>query len=87
EGQVKPRPSDGSITSAAVLPKPIGKVAVWIGGVQAEVQYAGAAPDLVAGVLQVNARIPIGIATGPDVPILLDVDGFKSQADLTLAVQ
>jgi len=87
EGQVNPRPSDGSITGEGVLPKPLGKVALWIGGVPAEVQYAGAAPGLVAGVLQVNGRIPTGIATGPSVPLLLTVDGIKSQAGVTLAVQ
>jgi uncharacterized protein (TIGR03437 family) len=87
EGQVSPRPVDGSITGTSVLAKPLGKVTVWIGGAQAEVLYAGAAPDLVAGMLQVNARIPTGIATGPSVPVMLAVGGFKSQAHVTLAVQ
>jgi uncharacterized protein (TIGR03437 family) len=86
-GQVSPRSADGSITGTGILPKPLGKVAVWIGGAQAEVQYAGAAPELVAGMLQVNARIPAGIAAGPSVPLLLTVDGIKSQTGITLAVQ
>jgi uncharacterized protein (TIGR03437 family) len=87
EGQVSPRPADGSITGTAVLPKPVSNVAVWIGGTRAEVLYAGAAPELVAGVMQVNARIPIGIASGPRVPVVLVVGEFKSQAGVTLAVQ
>ena len=87
EGKVSPVPVDGSIIGTGVLPKPVSNVTVWIGGTQAEVLYAGAAPELVAGMMQVNARIPTGIATGPSVPILLDVDGFKSQSDLTLAVR
>ena len=87
EGQVSPRPVDGSITGSGVLPKPVSKVTVWIGGTQAEVLYAGAAPELVAGMMQVNARIPKGIATGPAVPVMLTIGGFKSQADVTLAVQ
>jgi len=86
EGQVNPRPLDGSITGRSPA-KPASKVAVWIGGVQAEVKYAGAAPGLVAGVLQVNARIPEGISIGPSVPVVLGADAFKSQTDVTLAVQ
>ena len=87
EGQVNPRPADGSITGTDVLPKPVNNVTVSIGGTQAEVLYAGAAPDLVAGVMQVNARIPMGIATGPAVPVMLAVGGIKSHTDVTLAVQ
>lgn len=86
EGQESPHPGDGSITGSAPA-KPVSKVAVWIGGAQAEVQYAGAAPGLVAGVLQVNARIPTGIASGPSVPVMLGVGDFKSQTGVTLAVQ
>jgi uncharacterized protein (TIGR03437 family) len=37
--------------------------------------------------MQVNARIPTGIATGPAVPVMLAVAGFKSQVDVTIAVQ
>ena len=87
EGQVNPRPADGSITGTDVLPKPVNNVTVSIGGTQAEVLYAGEAPDLVAGVMQVNARIPMGIATGPAVPVMLAVGGIKSHTDVTLAVQ
>jgi uncharacterized protein (TIGR03437 family) len=87
EGQVSPRPVDGSITGSGALAKPLGKVTVWIAGAQAEVLYAGAAPGQVAGVLQVNARIPGGIASGPGVPVMLAVGEFKSQAGVTLAVQ
>jgi uncharacterized protein (TIGR03437 family) len=87
EGPVNPRPADGSITGNGTLPKPVNDVTVSIGGTPAEVSYAGPAPALVAGVMQVNARIPKGIATGPAVPVMLAVAGFKSQADVTLAVQ
>jgi len=37
---------------------PVSKLAVRIGGVDAEVLYAGAAPGSVRGVLQVNVRLP-----------------------------
>jgi uncharacterized protein (TIGR03437 family) len=87
EGQVNPRPVDGSITGTGTLPKPANNVTLSIGGTPAEVSYAGPAPELVVGMLQVNARIPTGIATGPAVPVMLAVAGFKSQVDVTIAVQ
>ncbi len=39
-------------------PNPVMTVMVKIGGVDAEVLYAGAAPGLISGLLQVNVRIP-----------------------------
>jgi uncharacterized protein (TIGR03437 family) len=86
-GLASPVPADGGITGTDVLPKPINPVSVWIGGAEAEVLYAGAAPEQVAGVLQVNARIPMGIVSGPAVPVVLAIGGVKSQPGVTLAVQ
>ena len=58
EGSTEPPGVDGAI-AAPPLPKPILPVSVTIGGAEAEVLYAGAAPSLVLGVLQVNARVPV----------------------------
>lgn len=44
--------------NTAPLPEPVLPVAVTIGGMSAEVVYAGGAPDFIAGAMQVNARIP-----------------------------
>ena len=46
-----------------------------IGGLSAMVAYAGGAPTLVAGVLQVNVQVPSGIASSGSVPVLLTVGG------------
>ena len=43
------------------LPKPELPVSVEINGEMAEVTYAGGAPGEVAGMLQVNARIPADV--------------------------
>jgi uncharacterized protein (TIGR03437 family) len=86
EGQTTPPGIDGK-PSSDVLPKPQAPVVVLIGGAQAEVLYAGAAPGLVAGVLQVNARIPQSAPSGPGVPVSLVVGNASSQSGLTLAVQ
>lgn len=59
-GQTTPGGVDGQIAGLP-LPKPIQPVAVEIGvDTYAEVLYAGAAPGLMEGVLQVNFRVPEG---------------------------
>ncbi len=86
EGQTAPGGVDGLIAAGPTYPKPVLPVSVTIGGVAAEVLYAGAAPSLVAGVMQVNARIPAGVATG-DQQVVVTVGGASSQAGLTVAVK
>jgi FG-GAP-like repeat/FG-GAP repeat len=60
-------------------------VTVTIGGVAAEVLFAGDAPGL-PGVTQINVRIPMDAALGSAVPITVTQDGMAAQAGLTLAV-
>ncbi len=55
-GVTDPPSVDGEITGAT-LPRPIEPVEVTFGEQPAEILYAGAAPGLVAGVIQINARI------------------------------
>lgn len=86
EGQTRPAGVDGK-PAAEPLPAPVLPVRAWIGGKEAEVRYAGAAPDLVAGVFQVNARIPSGIAAGDAVPVVIKVGEFESQPGVTMAVR
>ena len=57
EGMTNPPGIDGKPASAP-LNAPVLPVSVSIGGLSADVRYAGAAPGLVAGVIQVNAVIP-----------------------------
>lgn len=61
EGQTAPAGVDGSVANS-VFPKPVLDVGVTIGGRAAEILYAGAAPGFVAGVLQINVRVPAGLA-------------------------
>jgi len=58
---------------------------VTIGGVAAEVQFAGLTPGLV-GLYQVNARIPGGVATGSAVPLVITQNGVPSNT-VTFAVR
>ena len=62
-GETVPASVDGAITFGEP-PKQKLPVSVSIGGYPAEVVYAGSAPIMVAGLMQVNARIPKQLA-GP----------------------
>jgi uncharacterized protein (TIGR03437 family) len=86
-GITNPSSPDGSITGTDVLPSLVNPVSVWIGDVQTEVLYRGAAPTFVAGALQINARVPTTITPGPNVPVKLVIGKTQSQAGVTLAVQ
>ncbi len=61
-------------------------VSVTIGGIDAPVLYAGIAPGLVSGAIQVNVQIPTGVPSGA-VPVILQVGDARSRSDVTLAVQ
>ncbi len=67
--------------------RPTAPVSLTIGGQPARILYAGTAPFLISGVLQVNAIVPDGIGSGPQ-PLLLTV-GQNSNApqQVTVAVQ
>ena len=85
EGATSPEVEDGAVIGTT-LPRPRAPVTVTIGGVNAEVAYAGGAPGLVAGVIQVNAKVPLGLAPG-DHPVVMKVGGLASQPGLTVAVK
>jgi uncharacterized protein (TIGR03437 family) len=85
EGQTNPPGIDGRITGTP-LNTPLRAVAVTIGGRNAEVLYAGSAPGLVAGLLQINARVPED-AGGGAVPVTISIGGQTSQAGVTVAIQ
>jgi uncharacterized protein (TIGR03437 family) len=85
EGATNPTSVDGSI-GAPPLPAPVLPVTVSIGGTPALVTYAGAAPGLVAGVMQVNIKIPDDTTIGPAVPISLQVGTTTSQPGVTIAI-
>ncbi len=86
EGQTSPPGVDGNITGT-VLRKPVATVTATIGGQAADVLYAGAAPGIVAGVIQVNVRVPTNITGGNSVPVVLKVGNASSPSGVTLAVK
>jgi uncharacterized protein (TIGR03437 family) len=85
-GQLDPPGIDGEVVGEP-LPKPVLPVSVWVGGLEAEIQYAGAAPGLISGVLQVNFRVPVGAPAGPAVPVSLTVGAAASPPGVSMAIR
>jgi adhesin/invasin len=56
----------------------VNPVVVTIGGMDAAVSFAGLTPGF-AGLYQVNAVVPQGVASGNSVPLALSVGGQVSQ--------
>jgi uncharacterized protein (TIGR03437 family) len=83
-GQLSPPGIDGAVVSADSLPLPLLPVTAQIGGQAADVLYAGGAPGMVEGVIQVNLRVP---PVSGSVPIQLLVGTAASQPNLTIAVK
>ena len=85
EGQTDPPGQSGLLALTAPYPKPVLQVSVKIDGKDAPVQYAGTAPTDVAGILQVNAVVPLDAAAG-DVPVELTIGNRTSRSDVTINV-
>jgi uncharacterized protein (TIGR03437 family) len=78
-----------SIQDGEVPQSPIplaSPVAATVGGIPAAVEYAGTAPGLVAGVMQVNVQVPQAAPSG-NIAVVLTVQGVPSQAAVTIAVR
>jgi len=85
-GQTDPPGEDGKITSDLPYPKPVLPVLVFIDNQPADVLYAGAAPGSVQGVLQINARIPVGVSGG-GVTVTIQVGDTISPNTIMLVVR
>ncbi len=86
EGQTSPPGIDGKFASS-ILPKPLLAVSARIGGVPATVPYAGAAPGNIAGLMQINAKIPDGVPPGSAVAVQISIGTSLSKSGATLAVR
>ena len=88
EGALNPTVATGSISGPSLpLPTPIANVSVTIGGQPAAISYAGEAPTLVSGVMQINAVIPENIdSQNPSVVVTVGSNSTKLQP-ITVNVQ
>lgn len=86
EGLTIPPSIAGTVVPPTALARPVLPVTVTIGGREAEVLYAGSAPGQPAGLVQVNARIPLATPVGSPVPVVVTVGSESSQPGVTVFV-
>jgi uncharacterized protein (TIGR03437 family) len=86
-GQTKPASEDGAITAGPEYPILVLPVTVFIGDQPAEVLYAGAAPGIIAGVLQINIRIPATAQPTFAAQVTVKVGDFASPTAVTMGVK
>lgn len=89
EGATDSIPQDGAIATSLFHPRL--PVSATVGGVSATVEYAGSAPGIVYGVMQVNVRIPADAPSGAQ-PIVVTFGNnttgtFSTQGGVTVQVQ
>lgn len=85
-GVTVPASNDGELAPGNPPPTLVSKASVTIGGVDSPVLYQGAAPGLIAGVVQINVQIPAGLPPGPQ-PVILTIGGVASATGLTIAIR
>ena len=91
EGLTYPPSVTGAITTVTlpppqVTPMPLQSIQVLINGQPAQYTYAGEAPAMVAGVMQLNVQIPAIVPSGP-LEVLVSIGGVSSQKGITVSVQ
>lgn len=85
-GATNPALVAGQVTPTTNIPRLFANPTVTIGGQPAQIGYAGPAPGLVAGVLQINAVIPAAAGSGNQ-PVVVRFNTDTSQANFTVAVR
>ena len=91
EGQTSPQGVTGVITAVTlpppqVTPAPLLPISVFINGQPVLYTYAGEAPGMVAGVMQLNVQIPANAPSGA-LSIQVSIGGNMSQNGITVSVQ
>jgi uncharacterized protein (TIGR03437 family) len=90
EGQTNPAGIDGK-PAGNPLPAPLLPVSATLAGQPVTVQYAGGAPGVIAGLMQVNLQIPANLiqtfsAGSVAVPVVITVGFVASQPNVTVTV-
>lgn len=84
EGQTTPAGVNGKVTVTPAVPRL--PVAATIDGQTAEVTFAGSAPAIVSGVMQVNVTVPANARSG-ELEVVVSVGGIPSQRGVTVSVR
>jgi uncharacterized protein (TIGR03437 family) len=91
EGQTSPQGVTGKITTPTlpppqVTPAPLLSIGVLVNGQPALYTYAGEAPGLAAGLMQLNVQIPSNAPSG-NLPITVSIGSNISQSNVTVSVR
>lgn len=90
EGQTTPGGVDGEIVAATNLKRPVEPVRVRVNGADlpaTEIFYAGSAPALVSGLMQINFRLSANTPSNSSTPVEIFVGGGQSPVGATIAVR
>jgi len=85
-GITTPASVDGHLTPAP-YPAPMLPVSVSIDGRPAKILYAGAAPGLIAGVVQIDAVVPADASQQSSDEVVVTVGDYVSPSAVTVSVQ
>ena len=80
EGPTAPAGRDGEIVSAGSLKRPLAAVGVRVNSLDvapADILYAGSAPGLVSGLMQINFRLPASAAPNSATPVEVQIGGVS----------
>jgi uncharacterized protein (TIGR03437 family) len=83
-GAVTPAVDTGAAPPTGTIAYTVSPPTVLIGGVQAQVLFSGLSQF--PGVYQLNVTVPAGTPTGSAVPLQIQMNGFTSRGDVTIAV-
>ena len=85
-GVTDPASADGEVIGGE-LRHLVQMPTVTIGGVNAPVKFAGAAPGSIAGLTQINAEVPAGIAPAVAAPVVVTIGDWKSTPNVGVAIK
>jgi uncharacterized protein (TIGR03437 family) len=85
-GQTSPASQDGVLSDGAAAVETVLSPVVQIGKEEAQVISMGSVPGSVAGVIEVQVRIPADSGGGPAIPLVVGVGSGVSQSGITIAV-
>lgn len=82
-GETIPPGVDGEIVTSHPYPKPVLPVTVTVGGVNANLLYCGAQPNVIAGMMEIKVQLPAAVS-GSAVPLVLNIGGFTTTAHVAI---
>ncbi|MDX2057675.1 MAG: BACON domain-containing carbohydrate-binding protein [Gemmatimonadales bacterium] len=84
-GATTPPGIDGYVPSTVPLPEPSSRVRVFVAGQECRLRYAGAAPFLVSGVMQINCELPLTVSGVSELSLF--VGDRRNRGRISVAVE